>query len=115
MIATLINLIMAEDSGPTTSHEKAEAYWKANIRTVLILLAIWFTVSFGMGILFVEPLNEIRMGGFPFGFWMGQQGSIYVFIILILVYALRMQWLDRKFGVDESTDEPGDEVDPADL
>jgi len=106
---------MPDKTSPATSHEQAEAYWKANIKTVLVLMAIWFVVSFGMGILFVEPLNNIRMGGFPFGFWMGQQGSIYVFILLTLVYALRMQKLDRKFGVDESSDEPGDEVDPKDL
>jgi len=93
----------------------AQQYWKANIRTVLSLLAVWFVVSFGMGILFVEPLNTIHVGGFPLGFWMGQQGSIYVFILLILIYALRMQRLDRKFGVDESTEEPGEEVNLEDL
>lgn len=115
MMAPLINLMMLDKEESATPHEKAQAYWKANIKTVLVLLAIWFTVSFGMGIIFLEPLNEIQMGGFPFGFWMGQQGSIYVFVVLILVYALRMRSLDRKFGVDESKDEPGEEVNPEDL
>ncbi|MEM6883393.1 MAG: DUF4212 domain-containing protein [Verrucomicrobiota bacterium] len=92
------------------SHNQAKLYWKANIKLVLILMAIWFAVSFGASILFVERLNEIHIGGFPLGFWMGQQGSIFVFILLILFYAVRMGQLDRKFGVDESEEEPGEEV-----
>ena len=81
------------------------AYWKRNIRYVAILLAIWFLVSYGFGILLVEPLNRIRIGGFQLGFWFAQQGSIYVFVILIFVYVRLMNRLDREFDVDER--EPG--------
>ncbi|MEM6600232.1 MAG: DUF4212 domain-containing protein [Verrucomicrobiota bacterium] len=84
------------------SHQQARRYWQTNIKIVLILMAVWFAVSFGASILFVEQLNRIQIAGFPLGFWMGQQGSIFVFIFLILFYAIRMQQLDRKFGVDES-------------
>ena len=65
------------------------------------LLAIWFVVSFGCGILFVEQLNEITVGGFKLGFWFAQQGSIYAFVILIFVYVKKMNQLDQKFGVEE--------------
>jgi putative solute:sodium symporter small subunit len=82
-----------------------QEYWKRNLRLMLTLLVIWFTVSFGFGILLVEQLNEIVIGGFPLGFWFAQQGSIYVFLLLILVYALRMDRLDEEFGVDERDDE----------
>jgi putative solute:sodium symporter small subunit len=80
-----------------------EAYWRRNLRYVLVLLAIWFTVSFGFGILLVEPLNRITIPGtgFPLGFWFAQQGSIYVFVVLIFVYVRLMNRLDREFDVDE--------------
>ena len=81
------------------------AYWKRNLRLMVVLLAIWFAVSFGAGILFVEQLNAIVIGDFPLGFWFAQQGSIYTFVVLILVYALRMDRLDSEFGVDERDDE----------
>jgi putative solute:sodium symporter small subunit len=71
-------------------------YWQQNLRLVALLLVVWFAVSFGLGILFVEPLNAVRLGGFPLGFWFSQQGSIYVFIALILVYAVRMDRLDEQ-------------------
>ncbi len=71
-------------------------YWQQNLRLVALLLVVWFAVSFGLGILFVEPLNAVRLGGFPLGFWFSQQGSIYVFIVLILVYAVRMDRLDEQ-------------------
>ena len=64
-----------------------------------VLLAIWFLCSYGLGILWVEPLNRFRLGGFPLGFWFAQQGSIYVFVVLVFVYALFMDWLDRRYGV----------------
>jgi putative solute:sodium symporter small subunit len=83
------------------SQENATAYWKENIKYVFILLAIWFAVSYGAGILFVEQLNEIRLAGFPLGFWFAQQGSIYVFVVLILVYIRLMNKLDKKYGYDE--------------
>ena len=73
------------------------SYWKKNIRYLVILLSIWFVVSFGFGILLVEPLNSIRLGGFKLGFWFAQQGSIYVFVALIFVYVRQMNKLDREF------------------
>ena len=73
-------------------------YWRANLKWVGILLTIWFVVSYGCGILFVEELNKIRIGGFKLGFWFAQQGSIYVFVILIGVYVKVMNGLDRKYG-----------------
>jgi putative solute:sodium symporter small subunit len=78
-----------------------QKYWKANIRFVLLLLGIWFTVAYVLSIFLVETLNKIPLGGFPLGFWFAQQGSIYVFIVLIYVYARRMAKLDKKFDVDE--------------
>jgi len=84
-----------------TPKEKAKAYWKENIRYVLILLTIWFLVSYGAGIMFKDALNSIRVGGFKLGFWFAQQGSIYVFVILIFVYVRLMNKLDKKYGYDE--------------
>ncbi len=75
-------------------------YWRENIRVLVVLLSIWFAVSFGLGILLVEPLNAFSLGGFPLGFWFAQQGSIYVFIVLVLGYALWMRRLDREHGVE---------------
>jgi putative solute:sodium symporter small subunit len=83
---------------------KAKSYWKENIRLVLSLLAIWFLVSFGMAILFVDILDNIQFFGFKFGFWMAQQGSIFVFVILIFIYVYKMNKLDHKYGVDEDRD-----------
>ncbi|NND78904.1 MAG: DUF4212 domain-containing protein [Maribacter sp.] len=81
--------------------QKATAYWKENLRYLIILLSIWFLVSYGAGILFREALNEIRLGGFKLGFWFAQQGSIYVFVVLIFVYVRLMNKLDKKYGYDE--------------
>lgn len=81
--------------------EKAQAYWKENLKYLTILLIIWFVVSYGAGILLREPLNEFRLGGFKLGFWFAQQGSIYVFVILIFVYVRLMNQLDKKYGYDE--------------
>ena len=80
------------------------AYWRKNLKYVGVLLAIWFLVSYGFGILFVERLNAIRVGGFQLGFWFAQQGSIYVFVVLIFVYVRIMNRLDRDFGVYEEED-----------
>jgi putative solute:sodium symporter small subunit len=81
-------------------------YWRRNIRYVGVLLAIWFGVSYGFGILLAEPLNAIRLPGtsFPLGFWFAQQGAIYVFVVLIFVYVRLMNSLDREFAVDEGGD-----------
>ncbi len=76
-------------------------YWKRNVRYLLILLSIWFIVSYGFGILFADTLNSIQLGGFKLGFWFAQQGSIYVFVILIFVYVWLMNKLDKEFDVDE--------------
>jgi putative solute:sodium symporter small subunit len=81
--------------------ENRAAYWKANVRLLVILLFIWFIVSYGLGILLVEPLNTIHLGGYPLGFWFAQQGAIYAFLVLIFVYAGAMNRLDKKFDVDE--------------
>ncbi|MGY6742705.1 MAG: DUF4212 domain-containing protein [Cecembia sp.] len=80
---------------------KMKAYWRKNLKTLLFLLAIWFLVSFGFGILLVEPLNAIQFGGFKLGFWFAQQGSIYTFVVLIFVYVYRMNQLDKEFDVNE--------------
>ena len=80
-----------------------EAYWRTNLVYVSILLSIWFVVSFGFGILLADPLNSVRLPGtgFPLGFWFAQQGSIYVFVGLIVVYVHLMNGLDRDYGVSE--------------
>ena len=93
---------MVDDSARARHAE----YWKRNIRYVGILLAIWFVVSYGFGILLVEPLNAITLPGtaFPLGFWFAQQGSIYVFVVLIFVYVRLMNRLDEEFDVGERDD-----------
>ena len=83
------------------SMKKAHRYWRKNITYVLILLSIWFVVSYGAGILFKEQLDTIKIGGFKLGFWFAQQGSMYVFVILIFVYVYLMNKLDKSFGYDE--------------
>ncbi|WP_318475923.1 DUF4212 domain-containing protein [Photobacterium leiognathi] len=83
------------------SKEQAQAYWKQNLSIMGSLLAIWFAVSYGAGILFVDALNTIQIGGFKLGFWFSQQGAIYTFVTLIFVYVVRMNALDRKFNVQE--------------
>ncbi len=76
-------------------------YWRKNVRILFILLSIWFLSSFGAAILFAEELNTIRLGGFKLGFWFAQQGSIYIFIVLIFVYVKLMNRLDKEHEVDE--------------
>ncbi|SDK30527.1 putative solute:sodium symporter small subunit [Catalinimonas alkaloidigena] len=83
------------------SNPRMRAYWRRNLRYLVVLLSIWFLVSYGAGILFVEPLNQIRLGGFKLGFWFAQQGAIYWFVVLIFVYVWLMNRLDREFDVDE--------------
>ncbi len=81
--------------------ESENSYWAENLRLILICLVIWFVVSFGFGLLLVEPLNEIRLGGYKLGFWFAQQGSIYVFVGLIFWYTAQMNKLDKKYKVEE--------------
>lgn len=75
-------------------------YWRANLRLLGGLLVVWAVVSFGLGIVFVEPLNALRLGGFPLGFWFAHQGSIYVFIVLVWVYARQSERIAARYGVD---------------
>lgn len=88
---------------------RVTAYWRANIRLLAVLLTIWFTVSYGFGILLVDWLNQVSLFGFKLGFWWAQQGSIYVFVILIFVYVALIGRIDRKFGVDDSDTGSGGE------
>lgn len=81
--------------------DKKKAYWQENLKYLAILLAIWFLVSFGAGILFKNYLNQFSLGGFKLGFWFAQQGSIYVFVVLIFVYTRLMSRLDKKYGFDD--------------
>ena len=86
--------------------EDKNSYWQENLRLIFICLVIWFVVSFGFGLLLVEPLNEIRLsaiglGGYKLGFWFAQQGSIYTFVVLIFWYSYQMNKLDKKYHVEE--------------
>ena len=80
---------------------KQRSYWQDNLRLVVGCLVVWFTVSFGFGILLLEPMNRIEIAGFQLGFWFAQQGSIYTFVALIFFYAWRMAAIDKRHGVDE--------------
>lgn len=82
------------------SDNSAHEYWKSNIRIVLSLLCVWFFISFGCGILFVDALDTIRIGGFKLGFWIAQQGAIFVFVILIFLYIYLMDKLDDRYNVE---------------
>ena len=84
-----------------THKENAKAYWKQNLKYLSILLSIWFLVSYVFGILLVDQLNTIKIGGFKLGFWFAQQGAMYVFVVLIFVYVRLMNKLDKKHGFDE--------------
>jgi len=90
-----------------STRSSAQRYWRANLRLVAVCLVIWFVVSYLFGILLVDTLNEIQFFGFKLGFWFAQQGSIYVFLLLIFWYAWRMNRLDREYGVDESDEDGG--------
>ena len=93
---------------------KKSSHWGDNLRLVGICLAVWFLVSFGCGILFVDVLNRFTIGGFGLGFWFAQQGSIVVFLLVIVAYVVGMAAIDRRHGVAESDDaeaSSSDEVD----
>ena len=85
----------------TTNDENNKTYWRKNVRVLCILLFFWFMVSFGAAILFGEALDQYTLGGFKLGFWFGQQGAIYGFLIIIAIYIRYMNRLDRKYEVDE--------------
>lgn len=81
---------------------KHDDYWKLNLKYLGVLLSIWFIVSFLFGIVLAESLNQFKLAGFPLGFWFAHQGSIYTFVILIFIYVILMNKLDKKFDVDEN-------------
>jgi putative solute:sodium symporter small subunit len=81
--------------------ENRAAYWKANVTLLTVMLVIWAVVSYVFGIILVEPLNNIRLGGYKLGFWFAQQGSMYIFVVLIFIYASRMNQLDKLYDVHE--------------
>lgn len=81
--------------------QRHKAYWRANLRLLTVLLAVWFACSFGAGILFRDWFDQFRIGGYPLGFWFAQQGSIYVFMVLIAVYAVVMRRIERRFDLDD--------------
>ena len=81
--------------------DKTQQYWKANLKIVFSLLVIWFIASFGFGIIFSDTLDKIRLGGFKLGFWFAQQGSIYIFVIIIFLYVWLMKRLDKKLSEEE--------------
>lgn len=81
--------------------DQQTSYWQENLRLIFICLTIWFFVSYGLGLLLVEPLNTIRLGGYKLGFWFAQQGSIYTFVALIFWYSAKMNQLDKKYKVEE--------------
>ena len=83
------------------SKKNLQEYWQKNLKILSVLLFIWFFVSYGCGILFVDYLNDFRIGGYKLGFWFAQQGAIYVFVILIFVYVYLMNKLDLEYGVSE--------------
>ncbi len=81
--------------------ESRQAYWKANLKLVTILLVVWFIISYLFGILLVDTLNAIQIGGYKLGFWFAQQGSMYGFVAIIFIYSHKMAKLDREFGVQD--------------
>jgi putative solute:sodium symporter small subunit len=86
---------------PEITDLQAKAYWRRNLSLMFKLLAVWFVVSYGCGILLFDLLNKVQIGGYKLGFWFAQQGSIYVFVVLTFYYAKKMAALDREFNVDD--------------
>ena len=87
-----------------SNDDRMAEYWRKNVSLMFRVFLIWFVVSFGCGIGFVDWLNQFRLGGYPMGFWFAQQGSIFVFVGLVFYYAHKMSSIDREFGVDEEAD-----------
>ena len=83
------------------TEQQAKEYWRRNVSLMVKLLIVWFVVSYGCGIMLFDVLNGFQIGGYKLGFWFAQQGSIYVFVVLIFYYARKMGQLDREFGVEE--------------
>ncbi len=97
-----------EHDSDTLNEQKVGEYWRENIRLLVKLLLVWFIVSFGFGILLVDFLNEFSFFGMKLGFWFAQQGAIYVFIILIFTYVVRINQIERRFGIDDTEDVSSD-------
>ena len=100
---------MKSDSIDSDSKEHSQSnsqklYWQANLGLLFKLLAVWFFVSFGCGIILADWLDQFSIAGFKLGFWFSQQGAIYVFVILIFVYSQQMKVLDRQFGLEDQDD-----------
>jgi putative solute:sodium symporter small subunit len=93
-------------------NDRRVEYWHRNLRYLGILLSVWFLVSYGFGILLADVLDSVRLGGFKLGFWFAQQGSIYVFVILIFIYVRLMNRLDREFNVHEEESPASDPEGP---
>lgn len=89
------------DDGDPDKGERARDYWRANLRLLAGLLTIWFACSFGAGILFRPFFDQFMIGGYPLGFWFAQQGSIYIFVVLIFAYVILAHRIDRKFDVED--------------
>ena len=88
-----------DPAGDTSDEEKA--YWSQNLRLLCTLMVIWFVVSFGAGIIFRDFLDQFAIGGYPLGFWFAQQGAIYFFILLIVIYNVRMKHIERQYDLDD--------------
>ncbi len=98
--SSLSSAASSSDASEETNQAEG-AYWRENIRLLVTLMTIWFAVSFGCGILFRGFLDQFSLGGYPLGFWFAQQGSIYVFIALIVFYVVRMKQIERKYDLDD--------------
>lgn len=102
----------ASSDGDAHARALGRRYWRRNVSLMAGLLVVWAGVSLGCGILFADALNDFRLGGFPLGFWFAQQGSILVFVVLILVYAVVMSRLDRQHHEELEAAAPAGEAPP---
>lgn len=102
------NVAASSHAGEVIDEAVAAQYWRANISLLLKLLVVWFLASFGAGILFGPALDQFQIFGFKLGFWFAQQGSIYIFVILIFTYVARMKVLERRFGLDDAAEGEGE-------
>ena len=91
-----------EESENKALEVDASGYWRANLKLLAVLMSIWFACSFGAGILFRDFLDRFMIGGYPLGFWFAQQGSIYIFLVLILIYVVLMRRIERKYGLNRN-------------
>ena len=94
-------IVLAEQPPEETTNAQEGAYWRANLRLLAGLMSVWFACSFGAGILFRDWLDQFSLGGYPLGFWFAQQGAIYIFIVLIVIYVIAMRRLERKYDLDD--------------